>query len=225
MIDEAKKMITPSRLKSERGWTDGLIKTYLGEPDDTAPNPNYRSGPRMRLYLLTRVEAAESSAEWQAAKAAKAGAHAKIAKASKATADRKRGELLAAIERVTVVVPKLTIAELRKLAVEHYNLLWQERGKYDKRASVDDDPAFLDRISYNCLRHDLVTIEVADGDMVYRDDLLDSLHGKIGKNHAYDELWEKVSDAITDIYPHLFDACCEADRRREEAAMLRDMYR
>jgi hypothetical protein len=217
--------ITPARIKSERGWTDSLIKTFLGEPDNTAPNPHYRSGPRMRLYLLARVETAEASAEWQAAKAAKAGARAKLKATAKATAERERAELLAAIERITVAVPDLTVAELRKRAVEHYNLLWKSRGKYDKRASENDDPAFLDRISYNCLRHDLIHIEVADGDRVYRDELIASLHGMVGKNDAYDALWEKVSDAITDAYPHLCDACLEADRRRQEAAMLRDMYR
>jgi hypothetical protein len=217
--------ITPARLKSERGWTDGLIKKFLGQPDKTAPNPHYSSGGApMRLYLRVRVDEAEASAEWQAAKVGKAGARAKIARASKTTADRKRAELLAAIERVTVIVPDLTIEELRKLAVKHYNLLWASRGKYDKRASENDDPAFLDRISYNCLRHDLVNIEVADGDLVYRDDLIASLHGMVGKNDAYDALWDKVSDAITDVYPHLYDACSETDRRREEAAALGDAY-
>jgi hypothetical protein len=199
--------ITPARLKSERGWTDGMIKTFLGEPDKTAPNPHYSSaGAPMRLYLLQRVEETEASAEWQAAKAAKAGARAKIAKASKATADRKRAELLAAIARVTVVVPELTMSQLRKLAVQHYNELWAARGKYEKRASENDDPAFLNRIAYNCLRHDLVVIKLADGDVVYRDELLAALHGVVGKNDAYDALWDKVSEAVFNAYPDLADA-------------------
>lgn len=43
-----------------RGWTDGLIRTFLGEPDRLARNPHYSSaGAPMRLYLLQRVEDAE----------------------------------------------------------------------------------------------------------------------------------------------------------------------
>jgi hypothetical protein len=213
--------ITPARLKGERDWTDGLIKRFLGEPDETAPNPHYRSGPPMRLYSIDRVNKVEATTEFQDALAGKATSR----KASKATAERKRVDLAAAIERVTVVVPKLTIAELRKRAVKHYNLLWEERGKYDKRASESDDPAFLDRIAYNCLRHDLVRIVVADDDQVYRDDLIASLKGRVGKNDAYDALWDKVSEAVVDVYPELADAVRDADRRREDAAMLRDMYR
>jgi hypothetical protein len=59
---------------------------------------------------------------------------------------------------------------------------------------------------------------------VYRDELIASLHGMVGKNDAYDALWDKVSGAITDAYPHLCDACLKADQRREDAAMLREMY-
>ena len=52
--------ITPARLKSERGWTDGLIKRYLGEPDKLVPNPHYRRArAKMRLYDLARVVQAE----------------------------------------------------------------------------------------------------------------------------------------------------------------------
>ena len=49
---------TAGHLK-KRGWTDKLITDLLGEPDQTAPNPVYRSAARMRLYQRQRVEAAE----------------------------------------------------------------------------------------------------------------------------------------------------------------------
>ena len=43
-----------------RGWTDSLIKTFLGEADKLARNPHYTwAGAPMRLYLLERVEAVE----------------------------------------------------------------------------------------------------------------------------------------------------------------------
>lgn len=50
--------VSVAGLKS-RGWTDSLIKTFLGEPDKLARNPHYSSSAPMRLYLLERVEAVE----------------------------------------------------------------------------------------------------------------------------------------------------------------------
>lgn len=47
--------LSQSRIKSEFGLTDTQIRS-LGEPDTTRPNPHYRSGPPMKLYLRKRVE-------------------------------------------------------------------------------------------------------------------------------------------------------------------------
>ena len=44
-----------SELK-ELGWTDGLIKKYLGKPDCHALNPVYVSKALMKLYSISRVE-------------------------------------------------------------------------------------------------------------------------------------------------------------------------
>ena len=38
----------------ERGWSDVMIRDYLGEPDATRPNPRYRSAAPMKLYLAER---------------------------------------------------------------------------------------------------------------------------------------------------------------------------
>lgn len=47
--------LSQSSIKSEFGLTDTQIRS-LGEPDATRPNPHYRSGPPMKLYLRDRVE-------------------------------------------------------------------------------------------------------------------------------------------------------------------------
>ena len=39
--NDAPKMLTLTDLKA-RGWTDALVKQFLGEPDATRPNPHYR---------------------------------------------------------------------------------------------------------------------------------------------------------------------------------------
>lgn len=57
------KMITKAGLKA-RGWTDRAITKFLGEPDQTRPNPHYSSAAPMNLYRLSRVELAENSKEF-----------------------------------------------------------------------------------------------------------------------------------------------------------------
>ena len=47
--------LSQSRVKSEFGLTDTQIRS-LGEPDATRPNPHYRKGPLMKLYLRKRIE-------------------------------------------------------------------------------------------------------------------------------------------------------------------------
>ena len=50
-----KELISVWGLKSQRYWTDSLIKKFLGEPDKLGMNPLIRTGPKMRLYNLQRV--------------------------------------------------------------------------------------------------------------------------------------------------------------------------
>lgn len=45
----------------ERGWSKGLIKRLLGDPDKLVPNPHYRAAPKMKLYTKRRIEEAEQS--------------------------------------------------------------------------------------------------------------------------------------------------------------------
>lgn len=46
----------------ERGWTEGMIKQYLGKPDKCVPNPHHRS-TKAFLYYLWRVKKAEALPE------------------------------------------------------------------------------------------------------------------------------------------------------------------
>ena len=61
------KFISLSGLRA-RHWSPKMITTFLGEPDKLATNPHYASAPRMRLYERHRVENAEQTADWLAAK-------------------------------------------------------------------------------------------------------------------------------------------------------------
>ncbi|MFC8359235.1 hypothetical protein ACFUIY_05095 [Streptomyces griseorubiginosus] len=53
-----------------RGWTAGMIRRLLGEPDLRRANPYLRTAPPIRLYSVERVEAVERSEEFRAAAAA-----------------------------------------------------------------------------------------------------------------------------------------------------------
>ena len=59
-----------SHLK-QRGWTDGLIVRFLGQPDELRRNPHGRADSKTRLYLLNRVEQAEASHEFGEARNAR----------------------------------------------------------------------------------------------------------------------------------------------------------
>jgi hypothetical protein len=72
----------------ERGWTDAMVREYLGEADATRPNPRYRSAAPMKLYLTERAEAAEASPGWEERKTCGARRRA----AGVAAAGRKRAE-------------------------------------------------------------------------------------------------------------------------------------
>lgn len=72
----------------ERGWTDAMVRDYLGEPDATRPNPRYRSAAPMKLYLAQRAEAAEAGPGWAERKVRGARRRA----VGLATADRMRAE-------------------------------------------------------------------------------------------------------------------------------------
>lgn len=53
-----------------RGWTAGLVRQLLGEPDLLRVNPYSVSAPPTRLYRLERVEAAEQSPRFRVVAAA-----------------------------------------------------------------------------------------------------------------------------------------------------------
>jgi hypothetical protein len=78
-----------------RGWTAGMIRRLLGEPDLRRANPFSRTAPPTRLYSVERVEAAERSEEFRAVSAAAARRSA----AAKEAASRTRREVLARIGR------------------------------------------------------------------------------------------------------------------------------
>ncbi|MFJ8145215.1 hypothetical protein ACIQ6R_09085 [Streptomyces sp. NPDC096048] len=74
-----------------RGWTAGMVRRLLGEPDLLRAHPYVRSAPPTRLYAVERVEAVERGAAFRAASAAAA----RRSTAVRAAARRRARELRA----------------------------------------------------------------------------------------------------------------------------------
>lgn len=170
-----------------RGWTAGMVRQLLGEPDLLRVNPHSRAAPRIRLYRVERVEAAERSGEFRAVSAAAARRSA----AARIAARRRRREVLARIAAEPIDVPRLAPQKLTALAVEHR----------DRQGQVPDDAASLDRWKVDYLLHRLARY----------DELLSGLHGGAGRVAAEESLRRRVYAAIAEAYPFLAREC---ERRR-----------
>lgn len=182
-----------SELKEQRGWTDGLIKKHLGEPDELRSNPHYKSGPQMRLFRLARVEEVEAMPD-VATDLAKAKARRPArSEAALAAADARRSELLAAVESIEINVPRFNFDHVTRAAVNSYNCLWSARGKVHKHATMDDDPEFLKRITCNFIRHNLVNYDA----------IVAALGGRVGKKEAYWTFRIRIMEGIYAVYPEL----------------------
>lgn len=185
--NDLEQYVTVPKLK-ERGWTDTLIRKHLGEPDSFKRNPVYRSAAPMRLYRMERVQSVENSEMW-----ATLQQHTDSRKQSAEKAvQTKVSRLLQQLESLVIVVPQLPAAELLQAACVHYN-----RRQGYQSATPNSDPAFLERITVNYLRHVLTTYE----------DELAKTFGKVGVRKAELEIRQKVYGAIAIAYPDLSSEC------------------
>lgn len=186
-----------------RGWTPGMVRQLLGEPDMLVGHPIFESAPRTRLYLLERIEAAEQSEEFKAI----AAAAARRSGAARAAAARRRREVLARIAAEPMDVPRLTPDRLAALAVEHRNRReeertfgrWQRgRGRVKEAAGIEGaEPAALDRWKVDYLCHRLTR----------HHQILGELYGSTGRAAAEELLRRRVYAAISEAYPSLAQEC------------------
>ncbi|MCP1674516.1 hypothetical protein J2T57_001618 [Natronocella acetinitrilica] len=185
--------LTKSQLR-ERGWTDGAIRRFLGEADRQKPNPYRSTGPKMQLFARGRVVAAESTSGFIAWQAATREQREKLSIAASRRAEEARAALREHIANLRIKVPDLGDKRtVFRMAVKHYNTLWERRGEYDRVASLEDDEAFLRRIAMNMLRHSYTSYERQ----------LDRLFGQIGREEGYALLRERVTQSIVARYPYL----------------------
>ncbi|WP_329247586.1 hypothetical protein OG223_14575 [Streptomyces sp. NBC_01478] len=185
-----------------RGWTAGMVRQLLGEPDLFRVNPYSRAAPRIRLYCVERVEAAERSEEFRVVTAAAVRRSA----VARLVARRRLREVLARIAAEPIDVPRLAPRELAVLAVEY-------RDRWDGAAGTvgSADPGGLDRLDrldrwkVDYLRHRLAPCE----------ELLKGLHGGAGWAAAEELLRQRVYAAIAEAYPFLAPECERQVAERE----------
>lgn len=190
--DDSELMISDVLRRS--GWTRTMVDDFLGEPDRQVPR---YGGGVIKLYALSRVETAEHSPTFQSrATRVNRSRPARQAAATRAIRVR-RDRVMAYVDGLEICLPELSGEALRRLAVKSYNCLWSERGNYEKHASENDAPEFLNRIMVNYLRHELTN---------YEHELI-RLHGSIGADEARCHLRERVLNAIADGYPSLREEC------------------
>ena len=111
------KYINKSLLK-QRGWTESMIKTFLGDADAEKDNPIYKSAAPMKLYDMNKVLAAESDESFKERKN-KAESRSKT---MKDVADLKKQELLEQIELMTFKIKVISEENLIKNAIRSYSV-------------------------------------------------------------------------------------------------------
>jgi Restriction endonuclease len=193
----------------ERGWTDGTIKKFLGAPEDTRKNPHYRSGPPMQLWRLVTVCEAEQNPEFIDWKAKHDSRHEGLKKRAIDQHQQRRSLLMEWVESLAIEVPKYSNNQLFKFAIENYNNLWSDRGKYEKLIYQDFknlNPEFLHRITINALLHALSDYEyhlaqvkgltgASDARSKLKRRILTSIH-KVYPSVTYEELWDSIDLGI-----------------------------
>lgn len=187
MQDMGGTHITQSALLKRAGWTATLVSRLMGEPDQRKKVFG-RTVP-LALFAVDRIEHAEASSEFAQAQAAIAKR--KVA-AAKAVAT-KTANLMAAIEAMPITVERLSPAKVRRQSIDSYNM----RSRGDSFASNADDPAFLERITVNFIRHELTEYDVA----------LWEAAGKTGIARAVAEIRRRVYLSIAQAYPALSEEC------------------
>lgn len=178
-----------------RGWTESMVKKFLGEPDATKTNPMYKCAAPMKLYDVKRVERIERSKSFREYMEAAAARKASARKA----VTTKLEKALNYAKSVEIEIPAMDYTEVVKRACRAYND-WRQ---YDRNGFLDIDfiPAdprhsdadFLRRITTNYLRHECSSY----------DEHLCELFGKTGVNEAHDILQRRINDEIKRTYPQL----------------------
>ena len=111
-----REMLHRAAIKA-RGWTSGMIRRFLPEPDERKPNRWYRSSPPVWLWRPETVEAIEQTPEFRRALAG-AG---KRKEAARRAVETKLAAMDRWVDELEIELPDLDEAELTRLAIRSFN--------------------------------------------------------------------------------------------------------
>ena len=203
-----------------RGWTDTLIRDFLGAPDATK-RLVLRRHVTVILYLVERVTQAEATPAWQTAYA-KSQKRAVSARAAAAERRTKKHDIEAEEQAKTLNIAKeidlnfngkVSFEELRKLAIENHQQHARHRSfSTGESFSADSKEQDLQRIMVNYARHRLSSYDAA----------LDHLGSRPGHSEARLILRDRLITLIAKAWPQLGEAAtvawqraaCKAETRR-----------
>ena len=189
----------------DRGWTDGSIRKFLGEPDKLAKN-QWSSRSKIHLYLEDRVAAVESTEEW------KEWYNGSL-KRRNALLDANAKKRQKTVEKAEEALSSITLSKkargkryekLKLYAAKNYvefnNMKSEYRGDFEF-LTVDEvlgyDDAFQQRNVVNWLRHNGTTY----------DSQLEQYFNQVGTAKAKDLVRERIYSLISMEYPWLADEC------------------
>jgi len=198
-MKDKKDAITISGLKGKRGWTDALIRDFLGEPDFTKKNPHYSSSAPMKLYYLEKVEETEKLEDFKIRKEKVEKRRGSAKKAAQKAVQTKKENLLRSVEEMEIHVEELKDAAVIKIACESFNDWKRYKRDYDYEPAdpKKSDKTFLDRITVNFIRHELTDY----------DHSLHVVAGNVGVLEAVWRIKEKIFYAIAKKYPQYIGEC------------------
>ena len=196
------QFITFSGLKEKRFWTDKMIQNMLGDPDKTATNPHYASGPKMKLYDIKRVCAIEATLDTEKMRAdrmrrsmaAMRGQKTKYQNTlQKAQTCDLEFDFNAPLKQIRKQA-KINNDEIRAYYEDEYNAYCERcylRGETPQPRYIPTYPKDVppeDRWAINYLRHECTNYD-------YTLNYFGS--------HVRDILWQRIHDKIVTKYPEL----------------------
>jgi hypothetical protein len=186
-----------------------MITTLLGEPDKLSTNMHYLRGPKVKLYLTSRVEEMEATPRFVELREKAAR---RLTKAAK-SADARRRRLLAAVLARPYLLRVYPRAELEALAIAAFEEASAERGDFlTVRSSAGE-------IFIATLCVDFLLAHCSDFERE-----LKNVVGKNGADEARFMIYGEVFKRIMQIYPHLADECWRRRKEQREISEMRAIF-
>ena len=179
----------------DRGWTESLIKCLLGEPDKILKNRTYGGSAMLKYYQKERVLTAEQTQTYKDYQIRTCSMRKKISETQLRAHEERRKKLFNFIDQLDISIPVMEWDILVEQACDHYNDYWSNKAHFcfEKHADCDSDPAFIQRIVMNMIRHQNEHYEP----------IIEQMFGMTGKQEGYELLRSRIEWLAREKYHEL----------------------